>query len=69
VYAYQVRDIEYKEVDVSVNPNYQLPGGGMTLMGWLPRYEKRVFYSHVEYLDDKKKKLVGCVVWQCVSAK
>ena len=70
--AYSVRKIEYINVDVSVNPNTTtyLPGGGAmtTLLGWVPRYEERPFYTHLEYLDDKKLPLSkSVIVWQSVS--
>ncbi|MES2382333.1 MAG: hypothetical protein V4538_14905 [Bacteroidota bacterium] len=63
--GYSVRKIEYANVDVSIDPNYVLPDGGMTLMGWVPRYEERPFYTHLEYLDDKKLPLSkNIIVWQ-----
>jgi len=70
--AYSVRKIEYINVDVSVNPNtttYLLGGASMTtLLGWIPRYEERSVYTHLEYLDDKKLPLSkNVIVWQSVS--
>lgn len=70
--AYSVRKIEYINVDVSVNPNTTtyLPGGGAmtTLLGWTPRYEERPYYTHLEYLDDKKLPLSkSVIVWQSAS--
>ena len=70
--AYSVRKIEYINVDVSENPNTTtyLPGGGgmTTLLGRVPRYEERPFYTHLEYLDDKKLPLSkSVIVWQSVS--
>lgn len=70
--AYSVRNGYYENVDVSVNPNTTtyLPGGGSmtTLLAWIPRYEKRPFYTHLEYLDDKKLPLSkSVIVWQSVS--
>ena len=70
--AFSIRKIEYRYVDVSVDPNTTtyLPGGGAmtTLLGWVPRYEERQFYTHLEYLDDKKLPLSkNIIVWQIVS--
>jgi hypothetical protein len=70
--AYSVRKIEYINVDVSVDPNITtyLPGGGSmtTLLARVPRYEERPFYTHLEYLDDKKLPLSkSVIIWQSVS--
>lgn len=72
VKAFSVRKIEYKNVNVSVNPNtsIDLPSGGYgtTLLAWNPRFEERPFYSHLEYLDEKKLPLSKTIiVWQSVS--
>lgn len=70
--AYSVRKIEYINVDVSVDPNTTtyLPGGGSmtTLLGRISQYVERPFYTHLEYLDDKKLPLSkSVIVWQSVS--
>ena len=70
--AYSVRKIEYINIDVSVDPNTTtyLPGGGSmtTLLGRVSRYEERPFYTHLEYLNDKKQPLSkSVIVWQSVS--
>ena len=72
VIAYSVRKIQYKNIDVSVDPNTSTYlGGGIyqtTLLGWTPQYEERPFYTHLEYLDGNKTPLSkSLVVWQSVS--
>ena len=71
--AFSIRKIEYRYVDVSVNPNTTtyLSNGGYamtTLLGWVPRYEERPFYTHLEYLDDNNKPLnKSIIIWQSIN--
>lgn len=68
--GYEVRNVTYRMVDVSVNPNYEISPGSVTVMGWIPIYEKKAFYSYLMYLDADKKKLSNnIIVWQSVENK
>ncbi|HNU14041.1 MAG TPA: hypothetical protein PKI55_06230 [Chitinophagaceae bacterium] len=72
VKAFSVRKGEYELVDVFIDPNTTTYiGGGIystTLLGWLPQWENKAVYSHLEYLDDRKKPLSKNIfVWQVVS--
>ena len=67
--AYSIRNGHYEDVGVSTNPNTtNYLGNGIystTLLDWLPRWERKAFYTHLEYLDDKKRPLSkSIIVWQ-----
>lgn len=70
--AYSVRNGEYILVDVSVDPNTTtyVSGGAYstTLLGWSPIWKNKPVYTHLEYLDVKKRPLSkSIIVWQSMS--
>jgi hypothetical protein len=62
--GYEVRNIQYQRVDISVDPNYQMPDGSWTLLGRVPNFQWMPIYSFSTYLDINKKELSkNIVVW------